>query len=126
MIWTFLYIILVHWVADFVLQSRMMGENKSSNNVWLATHCFVYTTATMILWLPLVASVILPLDFKNISLACFLVFWTHFGTDYISSRMTTKYAKDKKWYAFFNTIGFDQVIDYTQLFLIYNHIILNN
>ena len=124
--WVFIYIILVHWIADFVLQSRMMGENKSTNNVWMATHCFVYTTATIILWLPLMCFTILPLDYNSTLLAGLFVFLTHFATDYISSRMTTKYSKSKKWYAFFTTIGFDQVVHYTQLFLIYNHIILNN
>lgn len=123
MIWTLLFIILIHWVADFVLQTRHMGLRKSSSNYYLTLHVLVYTFSTIMAW-----SIVLPLigfhlTTLRVSLAFSLIFLLHWLTDYITSRQTTKLYKEEKYYEFFVMIGFDQVLHYVQLFLIFNYII---
>jgi hypothetical protein len=123
MIWTLLFIIFIHWVADFVLQTRHMGLRKSSSNYYLTLHVLVYTFSTIMAW-----SIVLPLigfhlTTLSVSLAFSLIFLLHWLTDYITSRQTTKLYKEEKYYEFFVMIGFDQVLHYVQLFLIFNYII---
>ena len=118
--WIFLIIILIHWISDFVLQPRIMGENKSKSFAWLGLHCLVYTFVTIIGW-----GLFVDFTIQTLYTSAYLIYSTHYLTDYISSNMTTSLAKKKRWYLFFTTIGFDQVLHYTQLFLIYNYIILN-
>jgi len=123
---TFIYIILVHWVADFVFQTRQMGDNKNSSSFWMLMHVFCYSGITLIGWSLLSIFTGLDISLINLLISFLLVFATHYITDYFSSKITHKFANEKKWYGFFTTIGFDQVLHYTQLFLIYNYIILNN
>lgn len=124
MIWTLLFIILSHWVSDFVLQTHHMSTRKSSSNYYLTLHVLIYTFSTIMCW-----SLILPLIGYHITtgtvmLSFGLIFLTHWVTDYITSRKTSKLYKEEKYHDFFVMIGFDQVLHYVQLFLIFNYIIL--
>lgn len=38
----FVWLMLLHLVADFFLQSREMGKNKSSSFKWLSLHCLTH------------------------------------------------------------------------------------
>lgn len=87
-------ILFVHFIADFVLQTRKMAENKSSSNQWLLTHITVYT---------------LPLFIFGWKFALFNGA-AHFVTDYVSSRLTTHYHKKKDFHKFFIVIGADQMV----------------
>jgi len=125
MMWTFLYLILVHWVADFVLQSRKMGENKSHDNFWLTAHVIVYSLATILLWIGFFVLTNVPMTSETIWKSYIVIFITHWITDYTTSKITSKFANDKRWYGFFTTIGLDQVLHYAQLFMVYNYLILS-
>lgn len=131
MIWTFLYIIFIHWIADFVFQSRQMGENKSKSNYWLTIHVLTYSCITITCWLLLMFIDGSHFTIKNydlvnrFELSFIFIFVLHWITDYITSRITGKYAVEKRWYGFFTTIGFDQVLHYVQLFTVYNYILTN-
>lgn len=120
-----MYLILVHWVADFVLQTREMGENKSKDNFWLTAHVTIYSLTTIVTWYLFFLLIKVPITMHSISLSFISIFIMHWITDYITSRMTSKFATNQKWYGFFTTIGFDQVLHYTQLFIVYTYIILN-
>ena len=39
---TLIYILFIHWVADFIFQSDYMAQNKSKDNKALLVHGFVY------------------------------------------------------------------------------------
>ncbi len=97
-------ILLIHWLADFVLQTDWQAKNKSSNNYALLTHTGVYS----LIWL-----VILGPMFALITLVA------HTITDYFTSRLN-KYLWEKgDVHNFFVSVGFDQILHYVQLFLTY-------
>jgi hypothetical protein len=122
--WAFLYIILAHWVSDFVLQTRHMATRKSTSNYYLTMHVGVYSCATMLFW-SLLFAVVVPITLQTGLIAFSVIFMSHWMTDYFTSRQTSKYYKLEKYYQFFNVVGFDQVLHYVQLFLVYNYIILH-
>jgi hypothetical protein len=126
MIWVFLFIIFVHWVSDFVLQTQHMSTRKSSSNYYLTLHVVVYSFATILGWTLILPLLGIHLYSGPVWLAFLLIFITHWITDYFTSRRTSKLYKEEKYHDFFVVIGFDQVLHYTQLFLIFNYIILNH
>ena len=125
MIWSVLFIIFVHWVSDFVLQTHHMSTRKSSSNYYLTLHVIVYTFSTIVLWAFILPLLSVKLAAGPVWLAFLLIFVTHWITDYFTSRRTSKLYKEEKYHDFFVVIGFDQVLHYTQLLLIFNYIILN-
>jgi hypothetical protein len=119
-------VILLHFLADWPLQSSWMAVNKSKHWDPLTLHVLVYT---------------LVFCFAGFNWAFLAVtFGAHWLTDFLTSRMTSKlwfidllepleskalayptfeFARvyPRKRYWFFVTIGFDQLIHYTTLAL---------
>jgi hypothetical protein len=125
MIWVFLFIIFVHWVSDFVLQSHHMSTRKSSSNYYLTMHVIVYSFSTIFAWALVFPLCGIHLTSEPVWIAFLAIFTTHWITDYFTSRRTSKLYKEEKYHDFFVVIGFDQVLHYAQLLLIFNYIILN-
>jgi Protein of unknown function (DUF3307) len=136
-----LWVIFAHWIADFVCQSNWMASNKSKDWWALTLHVATYCSIMMLL---LGSWVFEPHSNRiNPLPAIFLVvtFAAHFITDAITSRITSRlfvaqfeqkwlYARDgtvadrgtlmKRGFSlhwFFVVIGFDQFLQYAQLFL---------
>lgn len=133
MLWQFVALLAVHWVADFCLQTHWQASNKSSNNTALIQYVGVYTCALFF-----ATPIIFPgADFSHARL------WTefvvlngvlHFATDYATSRVNSKLFADqletiiqhssRGWpdrertalaigfnpHNFFVSVGFDQLI----------------
>ena len=117
-IWVVIAIIIIHWFADFVMQNGEDAKNKSHDINALLRH----TTTYSLLWIPLA---ILTLGVMGIAFVG-ITFILHTLTDYFTSKHTSKqYAKGNfggkapRGMDFFVTIGFDQVLHYTQLVLTY-------
>lgn len=105
-------IIFIHWIADFLLQTRKMATNKSTDNYWLLIHVFVYSTV----WFFIGIFLYEPIRVILFSITTFIF---HFITDYLTSRTTTKLYKKQNYYGFFSVIGFDQFLHYLQLIICY-------
>ena len=112
-------IIVIHWVADFVLQSDEDAKGKSKYAKNLLNHTALYS----FLWLtPLMIynEVLLSDKLIGFHLAfdfiC-ITFIFHTITDYFTSRLNAKLWEEKKAHNFFVSIGFDQVLHYVQLFI---------
>ena len=104
-LYVFIYILTAHWVADFVLQTRQMAENKSKDNIALATHGTAYTLGMMVLTLnPMYALV------NGIA---------HVVVDYYTSRLSSRMWKKGDVHSFFVVIGFDQLLHVATLAITY-------
>lgn len=96
-----IFLLLVHWVADFVCQTDEMAINKSSSNAWLFTHTGVYA-CFLLMFGPVYA----------------IVNWAaHTLTDYCSSRASSYFWKKNDRHNFFVVIGFDQFLHIAVLIL---------
>jgi K+-sensing histidine kinase KdpD len=122
--WVFIYILLVHWFSDFILQTRHMATRKSSSIYYLTLHVGVYSTSTFLFWLPFLF-LIPKLTITILLISLLITFVTHWLTDFITSKITTRFYKSEKFYEFFSTIGFDQWLHALTLFSTYQYLILN-
>lgn len=109
-IYQFLWILFGHWIADFVCQTHWQATNKSKNNWALIEHVFVYSGIMMLFaaWI---------LYDARIFYFTIITFTTHFCTDYITSRMTSKMWVKGQYHNFFVIIGMDQFIHFATLAL---------
>ena len=87
-------LIVIHWLADFVLQTNKMAQNKSKSFKWLSVHVAVYGLALLIFG-PMYAAI-------N---ACL-----HFATDAVTTRLTSYLWQKGDRHNFFIVIGLDQAL----------------
>ena len=113
-----LFYLLLHWYADFVVQTDKQAKGKSSNNWQLLAHTSSYsliiTICTYILyWTNSFGAQYwyIPLIFGIIQ------FVTHTIIDYITSRINKKLWINEEVHTFLIMIGFDQFIHYGILFV---------
>lgn len=118
---TIFTILIVHWIADFILQTDKQAKGKSSNWSDLITHTFVYSVS----WL---VPIVMLLDgngysaeilIKNAFLFSFITFICHTVTDYFTSRLNKYLLAKGDHHNFFVSVGFDQLLHYFQLFITY-------
>jgi hypothetical protein len=86
LMWQFMALLFVHWIADFVLQTHWQAANKSKNLEALARHVVVYTA---------VLSGTVPIIFYNYDFTQWFFFVgvnfvLHFVTDFFTSKVTSK------------------------------------
>jgi hypothetical protein len=127
-----LYIVIVHWIADFIFQAEEWAENKSRSNAHLFIHVSMYTViwsllGSFLLVSPCDASVFgYCVDLPKFGSFLGITFIAHFITDYITSRIVKRRFEAKYYgspipnFGAFTVIGFDQALHYTQLFLTYH------
>jgi hypothetical protein len=105
MLLTFLILLAVHWVADFVCQTHWQAQNKSKRNDALALHVLTYTAI-----LALAAAAMLgPENGRWVAFAG-LNGALHFATDWCTSRWSSRLYAKQDWHNFFVVIGLDQLI----------------
>lgn len=102
MLWQFMILLAVHWLADFVIQTHWQASNKSKNWDALGRHVGTYTVT-------LAVAAIFLFGIKGIPFAGFNGL-LHLGTDAITSRWSSKLYAKQDWHNFFVVIGFDQLI----------------
>jgi len=102
-----LAIFVVHFLADFVFQTSQMATGKSKSLKWLSIHVGVYGLVSL-LSMYLVGNSVNSyyLGFSwwlgNVAL--------HFITDFLTSKVTSRFWESKNMRLFFVMIGFDQLI----------------
>ncbi|MBL7921052.1 MAG: DUF3307 domain-containing protein [Bacteroidia bacterium] len=104
---TFITILVVHFLADFVFQSSKMATGKSKSLKWLSIHVVTYALVSFITFLFI---------FTNYGDLSFALSWwliniaLHFVVDLITSKITSKFWEEKNMRLFFVMIGLDQLI----------------
>ena len=114
-------IILIHFVADFWLQTEYQGLNKSKSNLALIEHTLSYTLVWSFIgaiWVGLQGLS----DSKFVFIWIAFIFSTlvlHTITDYFTSRITSARYKSNHFYGingFWFWISLDQFLHVVQLF----------
>jgi hypothetical protein len=109
-----IWILFLHWVFDFILQSDKMAINKSKSWYWLLTHTIGYSFVAF--------PIAIPLGIPIVSAALF--YWylliTHTLIDGVTSRITSYLWKKEERHWFFVIVGFDQLLHYITIFWFIN------
>lgn len=109
-------ILIIHWIADFVLQTDKQAKGKSKNWSDLLEHTLTYS----ILWLAIgmFYSVFTTMTYNWLWFGI-ITFVAHTITDYFTSRLNSRLWAKGDVHKFFVSIGFDQILHYVQLFFTY-------
>jgi ABC-type multidrug transport system permease subunit len=105
-----LYILIIHYLADFVLQTVDQSKLKSTDNRMLAYHVATYS----FVWL-FASYIIYEKPAQAIAFAA-ITFIFHFATDWATSRIGKKFWEKSDYHNGFNVVGFDQILHYVQLY----------
>ena len=115
----FITMILIHFLADFGLQTHDQATKKSSSGIWLSYHVGVYS----LIWI---------FGAFIISNSWFLSFWfgiitfiCHFITDLITSKISKPFFDKKNFHDGFVVIGFDQLLHMLQLWICIKYLLIN-
>lgn len=134
-------ILFIHWIADFFSQSDAEATGKSTSNKWLIQHTSKYSLTWLIagVWLMITpdVSIIPNKNWEMVFIFVSLTFVFHTIQDYITGRINKGFIpkrtliKDngktklfeveqpESFRKFFNVIGIDQFLHYSQLFICY-------
>lgn len=100
----YIAIVWVHFIADYILQTDNIAINKSKNIKSLIFHCLIYSIPLFIFgWKFAIINGIL-----------------HFCVDYVTSKISANLWMTDQRHLFFITLGFDQAVHLTCLFLSIN------
>lgn len=118
---TLFSIFIIHWFADFVLQTHEQAINKSSNNLKLLEHTLTYSLfwyAVGIFYVAVWPDVEIK-TFWNVTIFVGITFVAHTITDWFTSRWCKYYFSRQNYHNGFVIVGIDQMLHYTQLILCY-------
>lgn len=115
----YIFILIIHFYADFALQTHDQAINKSSSIKWLTYHILSYSLTFSVAFYILSEDILKCLIFFGITFIC------HWITDYVTSRIGKPFWEKKDFHNGFVVVGADQVLHYTQLILTFNWL-LNN
>lgn len=107
MLWpliSYLFILAVHYVADWLAQTSWMARNKSHSNLALNVHVAVYTLILAVgcaWWFESAAGGVVFAAVNGV---------LHWFVDAITSKVTAWAHERKHHRTFFNVIGFDQLL----------------
>ena len=108
-----LWALIAHWTADFIFQKDEDARNKGKSLKHLTNHIRDYTTVFGLLTLaPLYALLSYTTTNSYLLILTFLVInvSTHFGIDYVTSKLTSRFWKEGKIHEFFVIVGLDQLL----------------
>lgn len=106
-----LYVLIIHWIADFGLQTSKQAENKSHNFLTLVNHVTEYTLVLSL------SSIIFMKNLEVFGEFFAINFIAHLVTDFITSKINAHLWKKGDIHNFFVSVGFDQLIHQLTLVL---------
>ena len=106
--WTFIIILICHWVGDYLLQFNAIANQKSEHLGWLALHVLIYTSVLFV-------GVLFIFHLQEAMYYCAVNAAFHFVTDFVTGKFSSKYKSNPR--IFYPIIGFDQFIHTVTLLL---------
>jgi hypothetical protein len=106
----FIFILLIHWLADFALQTHKQAINKSTDWVYLTFHVATYSLCWLLAGYALFGVWSTAIAIFNIT------FISHWITDYCTSRIGKLFWDKKDLHNGFVIVGFDQILHLIQLY----------
>lgn len=110
----FIYILLIHFLADFGLQTHEQATGKGVGpkfiNKQLFYHVGVYSLIWLIATIPVLEYNLRFIPFVMITFTC------HYLTDWCTSRIGKPYWEKGDYHNGFVIVGFDQILHYLQLY----------
>jgi hypothetical protein len=106
--WTFVIILISHWVGDYLLQFNAIANHKSHSIRWLTLHVLIYTSV-------LFAGALFIFSWEEGLRYCAVNAILHFVTDLVTGKFSSKYKSNPR--IFYPIIGFDQLIHTVTLLL---------
>jgi len=98
-------LLLVHWLADFALQTQEQANNKYKDILALGMHALTYgaamTLAIFCIYKTLAGCIVV---------GCIIFVFSHFLIDMFTSKVTHELYEQKRYHDFFVVIGFDQLL----------------
>lgn len=107
------YILLIHFLADFGLQTHDQATKKGEGNSILNPGLFQHVGVYSIIWF-IAIQIIVQDRFIAFNFAA-TTFICHYFTDYITSRLSKPFFNKQDLHNGFVIIGFDQILHYFQL-----------
>lgn len=113
----FILILVIHFLADFGLQTHDQATKKGESDKWLSYHVGVYTLiwSLVFLFLPVNPEVN---NFYGWSVFVVYIFVTHFIVDWCTARIGKPFWKNNDYHNGFVVVGIDQVLHYLSLIFI--------
>jgi len=112
-----IFLALIHFLADFGLQTHEQATNKGTSNKWLFYHVGVYSLIWLVAMFTFWDDIKLAITFVTIT------FMAHFITDWITSRIGKPFWEKNDYHNGFAVVGFDQLLHLIQL--VYTFYLLN-
>lgn len=109
LLFAFMGVLVVHFIADFVLQSNWMAQNKSHDAKALCAHCAVYLLC-LLACAPFLAKYLAIQFTPAAALWALFNMVAHLLTDLVTSRINKRLWNAKRVHGFFVGIGADQLI----------------
>ena len=106
---TLIFILLIHFLADFGLQTHDLATKKSTDIIWLTYHVAVYSLRWLFASFVYFGDIWLSLVFTIVT------FILHWITDFLTSRIGKPFWDKQDFHNGFVVVGFDQVLHYIQL-----------
>jgi|APSaa5957512576_1039674.scaffolds.fasta_scaffold03230_17 hypothetical protein len=114
----FIFILLIHFLGDFVLQTHEQAKEKHKSPEMLTYHVLTYS----FIWL-IAMYVWTDNIWYSVYFTC-ITFVTHWIIDLFSSNIGKPFWRDKDYHNGFVVVGADQVLHYLQLIFTYKLLFL--
>ena len=114
-------ILLIHFLADFGLQTHHQATTKGEGMKVFNWGLFKHVLSYSLVWL-----VWLYCQFGlewSVLIGTVFIFITHYITDWITSRLSKPLFAEGNYHDGFVVVGADQLVHYITLFFIYTYII---
>ena len=122
----FIYILIIHFLADFGLQTHEQAVGKGQGNEFHNEMLFFHVGVYTLIWMISLLAIKPIFDFTYFDVVKFgvITFYTHYTTDYITSRVGKPFWSKNDFHNGFVVVGFDQILHYLQLYYTFKYVFL--